>query len=161
MEKQIESNIQDSQKSVQIVFYMCAQIQPFNKPAKTIKFKEEGEYIADKDFDWDNILQYCEAQRRFMEKLCYQTNILKNFSVQTFVNVIEPVDPKRITKHSSLRLIKTQAKNFYAKYGAYIDRRSALNFSDIYDYILTGAPKPERLIEQEKAGQNKDFGQNL
>ena len=68
---------------------------------------------------------------------------------------------KRVYGVFGYNLYSCGFKNFYAKYGAYIDRRSALNFSDIYDYILTGAPKPERLIEQEKAGQNKDFGQNL
>lgn len=160
MEKQNNIQTDAKQKSVQIVFSLCAEIQPYNRPARTVKFKEEAEYIADKDFDWDNVLQFCEVHRRFMEKLCFQTHILKNFSVKTFVNVIDPVDPKRITQHSSLRLIKNQIKSFYAKYGAYIDRRAALGFSDIYDYIITGAPMPERLKEQ-KIDDNKGFGKDF
>ena len=155
-----EIKTQNQETSIQIVFYMATEVQSYNKPAITIKFKEEGEYIADKDFDWNKILQFCEVHRRFLEKLCYQNKILKNFSVQVYVNAIEPVEPKRITPNSSLRLIKNQVKCFYSKYSSHIDRRAALGFSDIYDYIITGAPMPERLREQ-KIDDDKGFGKDF
>ena len=155
-----ELNQQKQEKSVQIIFYFSGTVQPFNKPAHGVKFKEEAEYIADPNFDWDKVMQYCQTHRRFVEKLCFSTNILKDFDVKLFVNVIDPVDPKRITEHSSLRLIKNQAQAFYSKYSTHIDKRTALSFSNIYDYIITGAPMPERLKEQ-KIDDDKGFGKDF
>lgn len=155
-----EQNSQNQPKSVQIIFYFSGTIQPFNKPAHGVKFKEEAEYIADQDFDWDKVMQYCQTHRRFVEKLCYGTNIIKDFSVKLFVNVIDPVDPKRITQHSSLRLIKNQAQSFYNKYASYVDKRTALSFSNIYDYIITGEPMPEKLREK-KIDDDKGLDKDL
>ena len=42
----------------------------------------------------------------------------------------------------------------------HIDKRTALSFSNIYDYIITGAPMPERLKEQ-KIDDDTGFGKDL